>query len=61
MKVYPITTNGELIYIVDDSRLKQLPFYKRLWSRFNSSYRNRYIDCKPLELEYETTKGLDRD
>jgi hypothetical protein len=44
----------------DDSRLKELPWYKQWYTALNKHYRDRFIDIIPIEITTTlSNKGLD--
>ena len=48
--IYIFTEDGEILGRYDDSRLKSLIWYKKLWAKINKKYREKFIDCKPFEI-----------
>lgn len=40
--------NGETLGDKDTSELDSLPWYKRIYAYFNSTYGNKYISLKPF-------------
>ncbi|AGO47369.1 hypothetical protein Phi19:1_gp079 [Cellulophaga phage phi19:1] len=48
---FMITKSGGVIGRYDSSRLEALPYYLRLYAMISKSFRYKYIDVKPFEIE----------
>ena len=45
--------DGSILYREDDTRLKALPWYKRLWAKVSKRYRQKYVDIRPFTITSE--------